>query len=198
MLASSGLIGRAIAIDLTAQREVFGQTLDIAYYRAFAELLEDVKSLCLHFRQPAKFKFDISTNQEYNAGLIYQQFREGDPEVFDLFASEIVFGRAKECPRLQTADMIAFEGMKVLDNTVGPVKRPIRRSWQTLTSEGRFGAIAYSREYFVDLKAKMPEVEKLVGFNQADYELWLKETNRQHNISNLIHFTDWKLKQSRH
>jgi hypothetical protein len=27
-------------------------------------------------------------------------------------------------PRLQVADLLAFEGMKILDNVIGPVKRP--------------------------------------------------------------------------
>jgi hypothetical protein len=197
MLASSKLIGRAVAIDLIAEREAFSQALDINYYKAFAELLEAVKDLCLYFRQPATFKFDISTSNEYNAGRIYQQFRDNYPEIVDLFASEIVFGRAKECSRLQVADMLAFEGMKALDNIIGPVKRPERRSWKALAAHNNFQISCYSREYFADLRKKMPELEKKMGYSVNDYWPWLKGRNRQHSISSLVDFTEWQSQQDK-
>lgn len=195
MLASSKLIGRAVTIDLIAAREVFSQAPDINYYKAFAELLEAVKDRCLYFRQPAIFKFDISTSDEFNAGRIYQQFRDNYPEIVDLFDSEIVFGRAKECSRLQVADMLAFEGMKALDNIIGPVKRPERRSWKTLAAHNKFQISCYSREYFEDLRKTMPELEKQMGYNVNDYWPWLKERNRQHSISSLVDFTEWQSQQ---
>lgn len=195
MLASSKLIGRAVSIDLIAQRNIFSQAPDIAYYKAFAELLEAVQGLCLYFRQPAKLKFDISARDEYNAGSIYQQFRDNCPEIFDLFASEIIFGRAKECPRLQAADMLAFEGMKALDNVIGPKKRPERKSWKALAAGDRFQVHCYSREYFEDLWQKMPELNEKMGYSEDDYWRWLKEKNRQPSISSLVDFTDWKFKQ---
>jgi hypothetical protein len=197
MMASSGLIGRAIAIDLIAQRSIFPEAPDIAYYKAFAELMEAVREVSIHFKLPAKFTFDISLENEYNAGLLYQGTREDSSEMFEMFVSEISFAPAREYPRLQTADLLAFEGMKVLDNIIGPVKRVKRKSWEALAKTQRFQTVIYSREWFEDLKRKMPELEKIVGFNQQDYLQWLKDRNRQHNISNMIHFTNWKAKRDR-
>jgi len=33
--------------------------------------------------------------------------------------------------------------------------------------------------------------EKKVGFKEEDYKVWLKDTGRQHSISNLFHFLSW-------
>src|SRR5450759_1341858 len=112
MVASSGLIGCAIAINLVAQRTVFPKAPDIAYYKAFAELLEYVKEVCVQFHQPAKFTFDIGQENEYNAGELYGGSRDDSREMLELFVEEISFARAKEHPRLQVADLIAYEGMK--------------------------------------------------------------------------------------
>jgi hypothetical protein len=53
----------------------------LAYYKAFIELLDAVKDVCVHFRVPAKFTFDISTENEYNARLLYKGTREDSPDM---------------------------------------------------------------------------------------------------------------------
>lgn len=196
-LYSSGLIGRTIAIDLAAKRDVFPQGPEISYYKAFAELLEEVKEVCVYFNEKAKFTFDISSENEYNAAFLYKGAREDSSDMFERFALEISFAPAKEQPRLQVADLLAFEGMKILDNIIGPVKRPKRKSWETLAAGRKFEAILYGREWFEDLKRHMAEVERVVGFSQQDYMQWLKDRNRQHNISNMVHFTNWKAERDR-
>ncbi len=137
MMAGSGLIGRAIAIDLVAQRTIFPEAPDIAYYKAFAELMEGVRDVSTYFKLSAKFTFDISSENEYNADLLYKGIREDSPGMFEKFASEISFAPAKEHPRLQPADLLAFEGMKVLDNTIGPVNRARRVLAQREMENGR-------------------------------------------------------------
>jgi hypothetical protein len=56
--------------------------------------------------------------------------------------------------------MLAFEGMKALDNLIGPLKRPERRSWKTLAANNRFQINCYSREYFEDLRQKVPKLSR--------------------------------------
>ena len=196
MLAGSGLIGRVIAIDLTAKRAVFPDAPDIDYYKAFSDLMEDVREVSVHFNLPAKFTFDISSENEYNAGLLYQSIRENSPEMLEMFVSEISFVPAKYSARLQAADLLAYEGMKALDNDRGPVKRK-RKSWQTLRQTERFHTGAFSWEWFEDLKRNMPRLEEMTGLTRDKYLAWLKERNRQHSISNLIHYTNWKAEQDR-
>ena len=190
MIAESDLIGRAIAIDLKAQREAFPDGPDVAYFKAFAELLEAVKDVCAHFQLPAKFAFDIGPENEYNAGLLYQGTRECSPKMLEWFDPEISFLSAKNSAKLQVADLLAYEAMKNVDNELSATGHK-RRSWQALARTNRFSVIAYSIEWFEDVKRNMPRLEELSGFNRSDYIQWLKDRNRQHSISNLIHFTNW-------
>ena len=198
MLASSGLGGCTVAIDLMAQRDVFPDSPDISYYKAFVELLVSVKDdVCVRLNHKAKFKFDISSNNEYNAGLLYKGTREDSPEMMEFFASEIAFGAARECPRLQAADLLAYEGMKILDNDIGPKKYPTRMSWKALSATHQFQAIVFTRAWFEDTKRNMPKLEEMTGFNRDIYLGWLREKKRQHSVSNLMHFTNWKAAEDR-
>jgi len=192
MLAESGLIGRGEGIDLRAQREIFPDAPDIACYKAFVELLEAVKNVSIHFQLPAKF----SSENEYNAGLLYKGIRDNSPEMLEWFDPEISFAAAKSSARLKVADLLAYEAMKGIDHSVGPVFRG-RKSWEALAKTRRFEIEGFGREWFEDIKKNMPQLEKQSGFNQNDYTQWLKDRNRKHSISNLIHFTNWLDKKRR-
>ena len=194
MLAESGLGGLGVAIDLTVQREIFPNALDFMYYKAFVEMLPYVSRFAASKDRIAKFTFDISTENEYNAALLYSYFRENEPEMSKHFASEISFGYAKDSARLQVADLMAFEAMKALDNIIGPVKRKRRGSWAALQSTSRFETLAFSRDWFVDYKNHYADLEKLVGFNVKDYERWLTEKKRHDDVSNRFHFITWMAK----
>lgn len=189
LIRNSQLSGVGFAIDLVAQRKIFPNAPDMAYIKAFSEILDAVKNLCVSFDLPAKFTFDISPEHEYNAGLVYSQARQAEPTMFKYFDPEISFAPAKYSARLQVADLIAYESMKALDHAVGPVKRH-RKSWEVLRETDRFETFSYSEEWFLSLNDNMPELRKKMGFTQTDYNDWLKKTNRQHNLSNLIVFTN--------
>jgi len=195
MLAESDLGGFGVAVDLVAQRQIFPESLDLAYYKAFLDVVQSAKNLAVHFNQIAKLTFDISTENEYNARLLYNNLREGEPNWAKHLYREISFGSAKECARLQVADLMAFEAMKALDHTVGPEKRR-RASWDALRATERFDTHSYSSDWFNDLKRNYGELERKVGFCKQDYANWLKERNRQHSISNLFHFMNWIGKRS--
>ena len=190
MLAVSGLGGCSIAINLMARQNVFPASEDIAYYHAFANLMERIKDLCVRLTVRAEFIFDIHTDSQYNAGALFDSALHESPEMLEMF-SKLSFGRASECPRLQAADLFAFESMKRLDNDIGPKKRPLRKSWLALHNTGQFWATGFSHKYFEDLKQTMPELEKLTGCNQNEYAQWLKQRKRQHSVSSMIAFTDW-------
>ena len=191
-LASSLLGGIGIAIDLTAQKEIIPGALPLAYYRAFLECVERAANVAENLGEIAELTFDISTENEYNARLLYAWARNGDARLRKWLAPEILFVPWRESSRVQTADLLAFEAWKALDHTVGLVKRT-RKSWELLRATQRFETFSYSADWFRDLKAHINsgELEKIVGFNEADYKGWLKTTGRQHNISNLVHFLGW-------
>jgi hypothetical protein len=190
MLASSQLSGLGIGIDLVAQREIFPLAADLSYYKAFAELIDAVKKLAIHYEQPVKLTFDISTENEYNAGLLYHNFMSADPEMMRYFDPEISFVPAKYSPRVQIADLLAYEAMKALDHVLGPVPRR-RRSWEALRATRRFEVVGFGREWFESLKCHLPELAEKVGISEPEYVQWLMDRNRQHNTSNLFHFIDW-------
>ncbi|HEY6766756.1 MAG TPA: hypothetical protein VI386_18495 [Candidatus Sulfotelmatobacter sp.] len=192
ILASSLLGGIGIAIDLTAQKQIIPGALPLAYYRALLECVERAANVAENLGEIAELTFDISTENEYNARLLYAWARNGDTRFRQWLTPEISFVPWRDSPRVQTADLLAFEAWKALDHTVGPVKRT-RKSWELLRATQRFETFSYSADWFRDLKAHINsgELEKIVGFNEADYKGWLKTTGRQHSVSNLVHFLDW-------
>jgi hypothetical protein len=189
ILAASMVGGIGIAIDLTAQKKILPKALPLAYYRAFLECVERAANVAQNLGEIAELTFDISTENEYNAGLLYSWARNGEARFREWLAPKISFVPWRESPRVQAADLVAFEAWKALDHTVGPIRRT-RKSWELLRATQRFETISYSEEWFTDLKAHLDsgELERIVGFNKSDYLAWLQKTGRGHNISNLFHF----------
>lgn len=190
ILAESKLGGVAIAIDLVAQRKILPNALPLAYHRAFVETLVRVAHMSENLGDVSELTFDVSTRDEYNAGLLYSYMRHGDSKLFNWLHPQISFVSAKHSARIQTADLLAYEGWKALDHTVGPQKRQ-RKSWETLRATERFETYSYSDAWFTDLRAHIQsgDLEKIVGFNESDYKHWLEKMNRQHNLSNLFTFS---------
>lgn len=197
MTANSRVYGIGVAIDLMALKRVFPEAEELAYYRAFLRVVEVMKDAAKETGEIADFTFDMNLETHYNAGLLYGVARESEPTWKPYLAEKITFTFAHKEPRIQVADLVAHEAMKALDNQVGPIKRPVRKSWDALHASGRFIVEGYTTEWFNDLKKNYGELEKTVGFTWKDYFGWLANGNRQHNISNLIHFTNWIAKRDR-
>lgn len=196
ILAASPLGGIGVAIDLTARKKVFPNSIAPDYYRAFqeclsrlsnvAETLDDVAEVTFDV---AEVTFDVGMENEYNAGLLYSYMRGVDGRLSKYLHPKISFVPWKESARVQAADLLAFEAWKALDHTVGPKKRK-RKSWELLRATGTFETLSYSDDWFRDLKAHIDsgELEKIVGFNESHYLQWLRNSGRAHCTSNLIHF----------
>jgi hypothetical protein len=192
ILVASMVGGIGIAIDLTAQKKIIPGALPLAYYRAFLECIERAANVAQNLGEIAELTFDIAAEDEYNAGLLYSWARDGDARFRKWLAPKISFVPWRESPRVQAADLLAFEAWKALDHTVGPIKRK-RKSWELLRSTERFEVYSYSEDWFRDLKKHLDsgDLEKIVGFNESDYKAWLRNTGRQHSTSNLFHFLGW-------
>ncbi len=141
--------------------------------------------------------FDMRLDSEHNAGFLYGSLRENEPDWAPYLASKISFDFAKTNPRIQVADLLAREAMKALDNEIGPIKRPIRKSWQALLDTKRFVTYAFSTDWFEDLKRQMPEAERQMDMNRDMYIEWLRQRKRQHNVSNLFQFADWTARRDK-
>lgn len=192
MLANSGLAGFGQAIDLLALKAVFPESEDLSYYTAFQRVVFAMKNFAFHLGDIAEMTFDMRIESEHNAEFLYGYLRDNEPEWAPYLASKISFEFARDNPRIQIADVLAREAMKALDNVKGPVKRPIRKSWESLRKTNRFEVDAFSTEWFEDLKRKLPELEKQLDMDKTKYVAWLRQRNRTHGITAMLHFADWK------
>jgi hypothetical protein len=116
-----------------------------------------------------------------------------DPDVF----SNIEFEGSSKNTRIQVADMFARESMKAMDNLVGPTKRPIRKSLQTLKATRRFVVDGISTDYFSSMKQQFPEMQKRADMSPEAYVQWLNDREFSDTMSNRLAFLEWKHKQER-
>lgn len=137
LLAGSGLGGWGFAIDLAASREVFPDAPDIAFYRCFMEVVTAMKQCAANNGRGVRFTFDSRQESEHNTGMLYGMLRD-QPGWKNVLAPSIAFACSRDYPKVQVADLFARETMKVLDNALGPVKRPPRKSWLALYNTERF------------------------------------------------------------
>ena len=197
MLAESGLGGFGVALDLKAQAQIFPNLpAHQNYHKVVVDVIEFMKNFAKSCGDVAKITFDRRTESEFNATLVYANMREEYPEWKERLAPKICFELSTQNPRIQVADLFTREAMKALDNEIGPVKRKIRGSWKALRDTGRFMVYSYSTEWFDDLAKDLPNLIQREGFTRSDYESWLKEHNRQDNLTAYIEFFHWhKTKQ---
>jgi hypothetical protein len=197
LLANSGLAGYGQAIDLIAKNTVFPESEDLTYYTAFQRVILAMKNFASHAGDIAGLTFDMRLESEHNAGFLYRSLRENEPDWTPYQASKISFEFAKDNIRIQVADLLARESMKALDNRIGPVKRKIRKSWEALADTQRFQIDMFSVEWFEDMKRKLPETEQKMNMNRDMYIEWLRQRNRQHNVSNMFQFVDWTARRDK-
>ena len=142
ILAESKLLGFGSAMDLAAHSEFFaGTPADIPYYRCF----RDVVFQCGKWAKwaipadTAEIYFDQRVESDYNAGVLYGHIASlPDWDCAPFLRTPLKIASRSEVG-IQAADLYAREVMKHLDNTVGPVKRPMRRSMEALQKTKRFG-----------------------------------------------------------
>jgi hypothetical protein len=189
LLAESGLGGWGFAIDLQAQRRVFPESPDIAYYKCFLEVLLAMRNCAAYNNETVKYTFDLRRKDKYNAGYLYSRLVEHKDWKDHIF-TKIAFECSPENNRVQAADLFARETMKALDNHFGPVKRPPRKSFETLVETGRFHVEAIGEEWFQDLKRQM-DFDKELG-PPEEYRAWLKEHDFSHNTLTMFRYIEWR------
>jgi hypothetical protein len=189
LLAESGIGGWGQAIDLCALERALPDAQDLAYYRCFVAVLEAMRNCAAANNEAVKFTFDSREESEHNASLLYGLVRE-DPSWKDYMFSEVSFICARDNPRIQVADLVAREMMKALDNIVGPVRRPPRKSWLALYQTNRFHIDAFSTEWCEDLKRQMPALQAAMGMSREDYITWLTKFRLIDNTTNLFRYLE--------
>jgi hypothetical protein len=186
-VAESGLCGWSFAIDLTAQRQVFPDAPDLAYYKGFTEVVEAMNRFATHYGQDVSLTFDSRRESNFNAGFLHQMFR-GAKTIGPSGDEPLRFASAHDEPRLQVADLVAREAMKALDNQVGPKKRPPRKSWMALYATERFVIDVVGLSWFESLKEQLPRMRQELQLDEQGYSEWLRETGLQHNVTSLFRY----------
>jgi hypothetical protein len=189
LLADSNLLGWGCVIDVKGCRDVFPETVndmpDMVYYDCFLKTVVRLCDLASRFipSDRVEFTFDRHRETQYNSGLLYNWLSTHRPQAADV----IKFGTRREVG-VQAADLWAREVMKRCDGWLfdhGVLPRP---QWHTLKSTRRFNCDFHLASYFASMKSQMEEVCARAGFNQDDYEKWVRSNNLVDNLSNRFRY----------
>jgi len=189
ILAGSRLAGRAVALDLIALKEFF-PTLspEFGYYKCFIMMVNWlVDNTAAQIGEPIEFTFDSRRESDYNAEKLYSVLSNKPKWSGAQFMRGKISFATRTNPRIQMADLVAREAMKDLNNSLGPVQRPRRKSISTLFTEGHFSFGVIDREYC----SKWKESSDLVPELADQYNRWLLTHKLADNMSNRIDFMAW-------
>ena len=192
LLAGSNLMGFGATLDMKGWREALAPAQsdkNSAYYKCFSEVVIYFGRIACLSIPPEKVQFIFDRNFETEPtahelyGLMGQSGSWPHARCLGKISSATI-----EDPRIQMADLVAREAMKGLDNDIGPVKRPRRRSLQALLDSKRFRFEEYAPEYsqsLVDSARRMTEDQ---GPTAEQYQAWLRDRNVTDTILNRIKF----------
>lgn len=195
---SSGSIGGVVyALDLVAFNDVFPDTMrESAYMKCFTRVVVDVASTAerVNAKYPdrfakVEFTFDNRPQTKFSAARCYGQFIE-EPgwTPASLLADKLSF-QCRTNPRIQMADLIAREGMKDLDRTIGP-ERQERGAKAALHASGKFLFFAIGRTELEAERIKHAELEK-DGVSEIAYHAWLIKKRAQDTWDNKVRFLEY-------
>lgn len=194
ILAQSGAHGFGVAVDLAGHREFFpGVPEELSYHFCLIRMIDFFAKLASDWAaRELKISLDNRLDVRFNAATLYS-LMVNDPSQphREIMSDELSFLCSSKNPRIQIGDLYARECMKHLDNLLGPVKRPERKSMTALLETKRFGADLYMREYFEDKKKHWHELEQKSGMTQQMYMEWLAEHCLVDNVSNMFKFLDY-------
>lgn len=190
ILANSGLNGWGAVMSLLEYADIFDNAADnfLPYYFCFIRVLQHFGDFAylLIPREKVKFTFDQNLDVAYNAGALYDLVAHlPEWEHSDMLENELSFSNRKN-PRIQAADLWAYEVMKHMDNTiVGPVRRPMRLSLQALRKTNLFG--------FDMIDSDAIRAQKKYGIEHprpgdGDYPNWCKQKGLIDNTTTRIRY----------
>jgi hypothetical protein len=192
LLANTKMCGYTVTMDLTAYREFFPKAHDPhdPYYLGFHEVIVRFANMAFVSipQDQVEFTFDIHFEREYNSAELYNYMRHlPEWEGEDLVAEKISFV-TRGNPRIQAADLVAREGMKHMDNRIGPVRRPERLSMLALKKTKRFWFKELERDFFQGLIKRTNLLRDLPGADATKYRDWLESKGLTDNTSNRIQY----------
>lgn len=153
LLAASNLVGRGATMSLKDYEIIFDNAADnfLPYYICFIEAVPQFAELVSRLipQGTVKFTFDRNLDVQYNTATLYHHFAHlPEWKYSQLLEDDFSFSTRKD-PRIQAADLWAYEVMKHMDNTiVSQDRRPMRLSLQALRKTRRFSFTMLDSGYF--------------------------------------------------
>jgi hypothetical protein len=183
------LSGYAVATNLVAERAYYPD-VPMIYLRELQGVVDAMRWWAHQHGEIAECCFDNRVESDFNAALLYANAREIDPSWKPYLSPKISFESSQGNPRIQVADLFAREAMKNLDNRIGPIKRDPRKSWVVLRDTGRFAMEELDEAYFAAEKQEWDSRLNVDNARFSQYADWLRNTRRQHSLSNVIWFVN--------
>jgi hypothetical protein len=188
LLCESRLMGRSSAMDMVGWNKHFAGALeDIPYLTCFRNVVYEcghLASLSLP-KDNVEFTFDQHPETNHNAGVLYTYMAQRKEWAASPYLHQKISFASRKYVGIQVADLLARETMKHLDNQVGPVKRPIRRSFDALLRAKRFGFGFLTEKYFESFRRNIDRLSDRHGVDYGDYQRWLEENGLINNMSNV-------------
>jgi hypothetical protein len=190
LLCSTKLIGTSMVVDLQAHKKHFPQS--DPYYLCFSYVFVRCAELG-YFSLPqgeVKFTFDNNVEKQPNATQLYGYMANQPEWKFHRYMeSEVGFAVRRDKIGIQAADLFARESMKQLDNYVGPVKRPIRKSMRALADTNRFFVIIADDHRLGALSRNAQRLaEGIRDKKWEDYQSWLDRSKRIDSTMARVHY----------
>jgi hypothetical protein len=185
LIAASRLIGSTVSIDIPAYRELIGPLIDQEpYYLCFHSVVLHlaIRSGACIPQDRIKFKFDSNLEIIHNASSLYQYIINDKANKFGyrkLMEDELGFTNRNDIG-IQAADLIAREGMKLLDNRHS--SRPTRLSTQTLQACKRVQFRVFDRGWCEGFVRRSKDHQ----YDTTGYFEWLKENGLTPSLSHKI------------
>lgn len=196
ILARSSLMGIVVSMNLREYEEVIRPApgdVQQPYYLCFIGVVATCAKWGL-LSVPAdrvKFTFETNLDVQFNAGLLYSfMAKDFGSEWHNYLFDKIAFVVRKESG-VQAADLLAREGMKLLENqmTIGN-RRSSRVSLQALLSTKRFRFVNLRRSYFKKLAMPVVSLPGMPPYNQ-----WILQQGLQDSTTNQTRYACERLRR---
>lgn len=184
IIAGSELRGAGVAMDLKGYNEYFPDPVaELPYFICFWNVVVYFTKLASKWSEKVHFAFDHRKQIHYNAAELYRYMASLEEWEHHVCLDSDISFVSRETSEVQIADLLARETMKHLDNQIGPVRRPTRKSMNALVDTHRFNFLFLTEGYFRALREKTEQLPV-----QAQYHEWAERKNLQDNFSSRLRY----------
>lgn len=152
-IVSMNSVGIHTAIEVSAFNSLFpGEGERSMYYLCFASIVRDLALIGNDNNEPVAFAFERKTPFEFMCLAIYEEMTRQALWPGSRRLGDIGFYKKGSLDMLSAADLLAYEGVKVLQETLKPSGRPLRRSMSRIQEATRLQGTLWGEEKLKEVK----------------------------------------------